>query len=99
VLGEDEQQCLGFVRALIHLPAWILMDDVLGILDPPTRDRVVEVLGNELRGTGIIYIGRDPGIENFFGRTVRLVREPDGHWPAAGVAREAAAPPPVPGPA
>jgi putative ATP-binding cassette transporter len=99
VLGEDEQQCLGFVRALIHLPAWILMDDVLGILDPPTRDRVVDILGKELRGTGIIYIGRDPGIDHFFGRTVHLLREPDGHWPAAGIPRDAAAPPPVPGPA
>jgi len=98
VLGEDEQQCLGFVRALIHLPAWIFMDDVLGVLDPPTRDRVVEVLDDELRGTGIVYIGRDPGIHRFFGRTVRLLREPDGHWTAAGAARDAV-PPAVPDPA
>ena len=32
----------------------------------------LEVLNNELRNTGVIYIGRSTGIEDFFGRTVRL---------------------------
>jgi putative ATP-binding cassette transporter len=57
VLGQDEQMALAFARAIVHRPAWLLIDEVLGTLDDEALARVHEALGDELAVTGVIVIG------------------------------------------
>jgi putative ATP-binding cassette transporter len=76
-LSEDAQQSLGFARALLHSPHWILIDEVLDTLDERARERVIDVLSHDLQQTGIIYIGRTAVHDQLFGRTLHLVKDPD----------------------
>jgi len=76
-LNDDEQQSLAVARALLHTPAWLLIDEALDGVDEGTRDRIIEVLRNALPRTGIIYIGRSDGHDGLFGKTVHLVMDPD----------------------
>jgi vitamin B12/bleomycin/antimicrobial peptide transport system ATP-binding/permease protein len=76
-LSDDEQQSLAFARALLHAPPWLLIDEMLDALDQKTRDRILEVLKNELPHTGVVYIGRAPEPDTVFGRTLHLTVDPD----------------------
>jgi putative ATP-binding cassette transporter len=72
-LNESEQQLLAFVRALLHAPAWLLIDEALEILEEDALVRVSEVLAKDLAPSGVIYIGR-AGPDGLFGRTLHLVK-------------------------
>ncbi|MGO9514747.1 MAG: ABC transporter ATP-binding protein/permease [Steroidobacteraceae bacterium] len=78
VLGEGEQQSLGFARALLHAPPWMLIDEALETLDPDTRRRVGEVILEDLAHTGVIHIGRAAATDGLFGRVLHLVKDPEG---------------------
>lgn len=78
-LNEDEQQSLAFARAVLHAPAWLLIDEVLDSLDEQVRARVIEVLGKELEHAGIIHIGREVAQADFFARTLHLVKDTAGY--------------------
>ena len=39
------------------MPQWLIMDDVLEGLEPETRERLLDVLG-QIEGVTLIYIGR-----------------------------------------
>jgi len=78
-LSEDDQHSLVFARALLHEPRWMVIDEVLDSLDDRARDCIIDVLTKELVQTGIIYIGRIPAYGRLFGRTVRLIRDPEAH--------------------
>ena len=73
-LSDDEQQSLGFARALLQPPAWMLIDEVLDGLDDHARERVMDVLAKELLQTGIIHIGRPMPDDQLFNRTIHLVK-------------------------
>jgi putative ATP-binding cassette transporter len=75
-LSDDEQHTVGFARALLHMPAWMLIDEVLDGLDEHARARVMDVLTTELLQTGIIHIGRAMPHDVLFGRTIHLVKDP-----------------------
>ncbi len=87
VLSEAEQQSLAFARALLHAPAWILIDEVLDTLEPDTLKQVSRVLAEDLTHTAVIHIGRDGGREahpgQLFGRVLHLVMDPSAHRLAA----------------
>src|SRR5882757_8408106 len=87
-LSDDEQQSLAFARALLHAPPWILIDEVLDALDERTRDRVIDVLRNDLQHAGIIHIGRAATHDRLFARTLHLVMDPN----ARRLARRAGTP-------
>ncbi len=80
-LSDDEQQSVAFARTLLHVPSWILIDEVLESLDEHTRDRVIDVFKNDLRQTGIIHIGRAATQTQVFERTLHLVNDPDVRLP------------------
>jgi len=75
-LTEDEQQRLAFATLLLHAPHWALIDEVLDGLDQETLQRVTDVLTQDLRRTGIVYIGRGEGHDRLFARMVHLIKDP-----------------------
>jgi putative ATP-binding cassette transporter len=77
-LSDDEQHTLGFARALLHAPAWMIVDEVLDGLDEHARERVMDVLTMELQQTGIINIGRAMPQDRLFGRIIHLVKDTAG---------------------
>jgi putative ATP-binding cassette transporter len=78
VLSDGEQQSLAFARALLHAPAWLVIDEALEALDEDTSLRVRNVLTQDLMRTGILYIGRAGAHDALFGRVIHLVNDPEG---------------------
>ena len=77
-LNEAEQQSLAFARALLHAPAWLVIDETLESLEQDQDPRVSEVLSKDLAGTGILYIGRAGAHDRLFRRTLHLVDDDAG---------------------
>ena len=72
-LPLDEQQRLAFVRALLHAPHWIVLDDALSALAESHRRRVLSIAKTDLQGATLIRLGRDPVLDGFWSRTVNIV--------------------------
>jgi len=89
LLGEGEQQSLAFARALLHAPAWLIIDEALEELEEEALSRVTEIFGKELRGSSVIYIGRSGAYSALFRRVLHLVNDPEGGGRALGSARPA----------
>ncbi|HXS26346.1 MAG TPA: ABC transporter ATP-binding protein/permease [Steroidobacteraceae bacterium] len=77
-LNEDEQQGVAFARLLLHAPRWVVVDGALDSLDVHTRERVVDLFGQELARSGLIYIGRGDPKGHFFSSVLRLINDPAG---------------------
>jgi vitamin B12/bleomycin/antimicrobial peptide transport system ATP-binding/permease protein len=75
-LSGDEQQALAFARIVLHAPAWVVFDDVLGSLDGPTLQRAVDVLAHDLERTGVIHVGTTRMHDELFSRVLHLTRDP-----------------------
>ena len=43
VLSDGEQQCLAFARALLHAPAWLIIDEALEALEADALPRVIGI--------------------------------------------------------
>lgn len=78
ILSGGEQQRIAFARVLLQRPDWILMDEATAALDDDGQRDMMEMLKQELPGTGVISIGHRPGLDAFHDRTLTLVRGPDG---------------------
>jgi vitamin B12/bleomycin/antimicrobial peptide transport system ATP-binding/permease protein len=79
VLSEAEQQSLAFARALLHSPAWLVIDEALEALEAEQDPKVSEVLCKDLAHTGILYIGRAGAHDALFRRVLHLVNDETGH--------------------
>jgi putative ATP-binding cassette transporter len=77
-LSEDEQHCVAFARALLHAPAWLVIDEVLDSLAPDILARVREVLTEDLGKSGVLYIGRAETHPRLFARALHLVKDQSG---------------------
>jgi putative ATP-binding cassette transporter len=78
-LSADEQQVIGFARALLQRPAWVLADEALESVYEETRRRVFDVLAHDLSRAGIVYIGRAEAHDGFYSRVLHIVRDPNAH--------------------
>jgi putative ATP-binding cassette transporter len=76
ILGEGEKQLVSLARLLLHVPAWIIVDEGLLLLDPAAFERATEILATDLKHTGIISIGAQLRTEGLFTRTLLLVEDP-----------------------
>ena len=82
-LTEDEQQSLAFARLTLHRPAWALIDEVLDSVADETHERFVDILGTDLKDTGVLHIGKSNEHDHLFGTVLHLVKEPEPALPRA----------------
>lgn len=75
VLSDGERQSLAFARALLHAPAWLIIDEAIEALEADAVPRVIDLLSKELQHTGVLYIGRAGAHDSLFARTVHLVND------------------------
>jgi putative ATP-binding cassette transporter len=75
ILTEDEQQCLVFSRVALHKPPWLLIDEVLDVLDQPALERVFDAFAKDLESTGVIHIGREISAGNPYTRVLHLLND------------------------
>lgn len=75
-LDDDEQQALAFARVRLHNPRWLLIDEVLDSMDDETHERIVAMLGRDLKQTGIIHVGKAEAHDHIFTRVLHLVKDP-----------------------
>ena len=78
VLSGGEQQRIAFVRALLHKPEWIFMDEATAALDDDNQTAMMNIFKDELRWTTVISVAHRPGLENFHDRTLHLVKTKSG---------------------
>jgi vitamin B12/bleomycin/antimicrobial peptide transport system ATP-binding/permease protein len=78
VLSDEEQQSLAFARALLHAPAWLVIDEALEALEETALPRVRKILTEDLKHAGVLYIGRTGAQDSIFGRVIHLVNDPEG---------------------
>jgi putative ATP-binding cassette transporter len=76
-LNEDEQHALALARILIHMPPWIVIDEVLDSLDDTALDLAVDIFTKDLAQSTIIHIGRNDAHQTFK-RVLHLVKDPAG---------------------
>lgn len=74
-LNDDQLTRLAFVRTLIHEPSWILIDEVLDFVNARSRALITRVLGQRLKGSAIIHIGRQLPNDDTFHTFVHLVND------------------------
>lgn len=73
MLSGGEQQRIGFVRAWLHRPDWLFLDEASSALDEASERRMYELM-HELPGTTIVSIGHRSGLMALHQR--RLVVRP-----------------------
>ena len=74
-LNDDQLTRLAFVRTLIHVPSWILIDEVLDFVDAHSRALITGALGKRLKGSAVIHIGRQLPNDATFHTFVHLVND------------------------
>ena len=72
LLSNEQQQCLGVVRVLLHRPQWIFIQEALDSLAPSDEAQMLELLGKELPHTGILTITHQPAAEAFHQRKLKI---------------------------
>jgi putative ATP-binding cassette transporter len=78
LLNDDAKQCLAFARVILQKPRWVVLDDVLDVLDPVSRRRIEAIFAGELADVGLVNIGRDGTRSGFFTRTLQLRMDTQG---------------------
>ncbi len=71
-LGIEDQQRLGFARALVQQPRWIFMLDATSALEDSVETRLTGVLVEKLPGTAIVTIAHRPVNDAYYQRRIGL---------------------------
>ncbi|HZR80309.1 MAG TPA: ABC transporter ATP-binding protein/permease [Candidatus Binatia bacterium] len=71
-LSGDEQQRLMFVRALLHAPDWLVMDDATAALDEATERRIYDVVASRLPTTTVVSLTNRPSVAQIHRRRFAL---------------------------
>jgi putative ATP-binding cassette transporter len=77
-LSGGEKQRLAFARLLIHRPDLIVMDESTSALDPPSQEKLLELIDEKLPNATVISVGHRPELEAFHGRKLVLEHRPGG---------------------
>ncbi|MEA2863675.1 MAG: vitamin B12/bleomycin/antimicrobial peptide transport system ATP-binding/permease protein [Bradyrhizobium sp.] len=77
MLSLGEQQRLGLVRALLHAPQFLFLDEATASLDEASEAELYQLLEGKLPATTIFSIGHRSTLEAFHQRKVELVRAGD----------------------
>ena len=79
MLSLGEQQRLGVVRALLHAPDYLFLDEATASLDEAAEAAVYRLLQERLPRTTIVSIGHRSTLTDFHSRRLTLVRDGDRH--------------------
>jgi putative ATP-binding cassette transporter len=71
-LSVGEQQRIGFCRALLRRPDWLMMDEATSALDAPSEERLYNMLKGRLPDTTVVSIGHRPALASFHQRQLEL---------------------------
>jgi vitamin B12/bleomycin/antimicrobial peptide transport system ATP-binding/permease protein len=76
-LSLGEQQRLGLVRALLHTPQYLFLDEATASLDEPSEAALYQLLEKKLPTTTIVSIGHRSTLDAFHQRNIVLARDGD----------------------
>jgi putative ATP-binding cassette transporter len=77
MLSLGEQQRLGLVRALLHAPQYLFLDEATASLDEASEAALYQLLEEKLPATTIVSIGHRSTLEAFHRRGIELARDGD----------------------
>jgi putative ATP-binding cassette transporter len=77
MLSLGEQQRIGIVRAILHAPDYLMLDEATASLDEPAEAAVYRLLHERLPATAIISIGHRSTLAAFHKRRLSLARTGD----------------------
>ena len=75
MLSLGEQQRLGIVRAILHEPDFLFLDEATASIDEPAEARLYKLLQERLPNATIVSIGHRSTLAAFHKRGLTLVRE------------------------
>jgi putative ATP-binding cassette transporter len=77
MLSLGEQQRLGLVRALLHAPQYLFLDEATASLDEASEAQLYGLLKQKLPVTTVVSIGHRSTLEAFHQRHIALARDGD----------------------
>ena len=77
-LSLGEQQRLGLVRALLHKPQFLFLDEATASLDEPAEANAYKLIADRLPGTTVVSIGHRSTLGAFHSRKVALTPAAEG---------------------
>ena len=80
MLSLGEQQRLGIVRALLHAPDYLFLDEATASLDEPSEAALYRLLEQRLAASTIVSIGHRSTLAAFHRRRLAFNREGDRYW-------------------
>lgn len=78
-LSLGEQQRLGMVRALLHAPDFLFLDEATASLDEPAEATMYRLVSERLPKTTVVSIGHRSTLSAFHTRNLALARNGDSH--------------------
>jgi len=72
VLSMGEQQRLAIVRAIIHQPDVVIMDEPTSNLDKKTEIKAIELLLSKLKQSSFLVISHSEGIAKYFDKIINI---------------------------
>jgi putative ATP-binding cassette transporter len=75
ILSGGEKQRIAFARLLVNPPDIVIMDEATSALDEESQARMMEFLRTDLVDATVLSVTHRPGLEEFFEREIKLVRE------------------------
>ncbi|HTV52876.1 MAG TPA: ABC transporter ATP-binding protein/permease [Steroidobacteraceae bacterium] len=75
-LSDAEQSQLAIARAVLHVPGWIIIDDLFGTLSGDALERIHEVFATDLKRSAVIHIGANVAPPAQFARVLHLTCNP-----------------------
>jgi putative ATP-binding cassette transporter len=74
-LSLGEQQRLGLVRALLHKPQYLFLDEATASLDEPSEAALYQLLHKQLPATTVVSIGHRTTLHAFHDRSVAFEKD------------------------
>jgi putative ATP-binding cassette transporter len=75
MLSLGEQQRLGLVRALLHKPQYLFLDEATASLDEPSEAALYRLLKTDLPATTIVSIGHRATLKAFHDRNIVFAKD------------------------